>query len=85
VAGGGESAASLEERPHVRAELLATLLDASGEPDWVVGFWCHIHPSTISRYRHGIRAVTRKHAEVLAEYLGISLEEVDPELGGGGI
>jgi transcriptional regulator with XRE-family HTH domain len=55
---------------------LAQLLDDHGEPDWVVAGICGIHPSALSRYRTGSRDMPTKHAQKLAEYLGVSLDEI---------
>ncbi|HXN62325.1 MAG TPA: helix-turn-helix transcriptional regulator [Acidimicrobiales bacterium] len=73
---GGMPTTSDEDRRTVQAKGLAALLDAIDDPDWVTAIRCDIHPNTLSRYRHGRRVMTKKHAEVLAEYLDVSLDDV---------
>lgn len=55
---------------------LASLLDETAEADWVTAGMCGIHPSALSRYRNGTRAIPTKHAQKLAEHLGVTLDEV---------
>jgi transcriptional regulator with XRE-family HTH domain len=55
---------------------LLELLEAADEPDWVIAGICGIHPSALSKYKTGSRAMPTKHAQKLAEHLGVDLDEV---------
>jgi transcriptional regulator with XRE-family HTH domain len=60
----------------VPATNLEALLSGAGVPDWEVGATTGIHPSTISRYRRGVREIPLRHAQRLADYFGVELGEV---------
>lgn len=55
---------------------LAALLDATSVADWEVAAACRIHPSALSHYRRGTRAIHERHAALLADWFGVSLEVI---------
>lgn len=60
----------------VPATNLEALLSRAAVPDWEVAAACAIHPSTLSRYRRGVREIPLRHAQRLAEYFDVELGEV---------
>jgi hypothetical protein len=59
---------------------LAALLERSGRPDWQVAADCGIHPTQLSLYKTGARAIHERHAAYLADYFGVPVAAITDEL-----
>ena len=53
-------------------ENLDRLLRSSELPLWRVAADCGIHPSALSKYRSGDRALSKKHADALAQFFDVT-------------
>lgn len=69
----GRSGGTVAAMPETRLE---ALLSRAAVPDWEVAASVGIHPSTMSRYRRGVREIPLRHAQRLAEYFDVELGEV---------
>lgn len=58
---------------------LAELLEASDKSDFEVGAFLKIHPTQISLYKTGKRAIHDEHALRLATYFGVTVEDLRGE------
>ena len=54
-------------------ENLRALCAAEDDPLWKIAAGTGIHPSALSKYLHGHRAIGDKHAEALASYFDVSV------------
>ena len=58
---------------------LDRLIRAGNEPLWQVAVDTGIHPSALSQYRHGHRRIGQAHADVLAIYFDVTVEQIRDE------
>lgn len=58
---------------------LDRLIRQTGEPLWQVAMETGIHPSALSFYRNGHRAIHDRHAAILAVYFDVTIEQVRDE------
>jgi plasmid maintenance system antidote protein VapI len=57
-------------------ELLEHALDYDRVPQWKVASACGIHPTALSLYASGKRAIHERHAAYLAKYFDVDLDVI---------
>lgn len=60
----------------VHPPAIGRLLDGQALPDWRVAAELGIHPTALSLYRSGDRYIHDRHAEALAGFFGVTVEEL---------